>query len=408
MHAPPSYVTVWLLLVLAWAANFAIRIGFSALLPPIIADLGLSYTRAGVLAGAFFWAYLAMQIPAGLLGDRFGRRRVLLIGLVGGACACALTGMAFSFATLMLARVLTGACQGSLFSNDRAMIVAVTPADKIGLGQGVSFSGPGIGLTLGLLLGGILGERLSWRPTFWLFSLGPLVAALCIARWAPASPPLELTGQTGQRLLAVLRPSRIWVLGLIALCGIYVQFVLATWGPLFFKETGVEALGRAGTYASLQGVAAVAGLVGGGLADDRMRRRGWRHTAVIAAGLAALSLSVVAMAGAIASRSLAGLLVALFVSAFFCWSIWAAVYALLGEIVGGEGLATAFGFLNSLSFVGAVVGPPLTGWVRDVTGSFAPACLLAAAVAFVGAGTALAVRTPPAPLREDAPSPASS
>ena len=94
MRAPPSYVTVWLLLVLAWAANFTIRIGFSALLPLIIADLGLSYTLAGVLAGAFFWAYMAMQIPAGLLGDRFGRRRVLLLGLVGGACACALTGMA--------------------------------------------------------------------------------------------------------------------------------------------------------------------------------------------------------------------------------------------------------------------------------------------------------------------------
>jgi predicted MFS family arabinose efflux permease len=406
MRAPPSYVTVWLLLVLAWAANFVIRIGFSALLPPIIADLGLSYTRAGVLAGAFFWAYMAMQIPAGLLGDRFGRRRILLIGLVGGAGACALTGMAGSFAALVLARVLTGACQGSLFSNDRAIIVAVTPADKIGLGQGVSFSGPGVGLTLGLFLGGILGERLSWRPTFWLFSLGPLLAAFCIARWAPAPPPPLLTGHTGRRLLALLRPSRLWALGLLSLCGIYVQFVLATWGPLFFKETGVEALGRAGTYASLQGVAAVAGLVAGGFADDRMRRRGYGHTVVVAVALAALSVSVLAMAGAIASRSPTGLAVALFVSAFFCWSIWAAVYALLGEMVSGERLATAFGVLNTMSFLGAVVGPPLTGWVRDVAGSFAPGCLLAAGVALVGAVTALAVRMPSTPSRLGASSPA--
>jgi len=406
MRAPPSYVTVWLLLVLAWAANFVIRIGFSALLPPIIADLGLSYTRAGVLAGAFFWAYMAMQIPAGLLGDRFGRRRILLIGLVGGAGACALTGMAGSFAALVLARVLTGVCQGSLFSNDRAIIVAVTPADKIGLGQGVSFSGPGVGLTLGLFLGGILGERLSWRPTFWLFSLGPLVAALCIARWAPAPPPPTLTGHTGRRLLALLRPSRLWALGLLSLCGIYVQFVLATWGPLFFKETGVEALGRAGTYASLQGVAAVAGLVAGGVADDRMRRRGYGHTVVVAVALAALSVSVLAMAGAIASRSPTGLAVALFVSAFFCWSIWAAVYALLGELVSGERLATAFGVLNTMSFLGAVVGPPLTGWVRDVAGSFAPGCLLAAGVALVGAVTALAVRMTPAPPGAPSPTPA--
>ena len=397
----PPYAVVWLLLVVAWAANFAIRIGFSALLPPIIADLDLSYTRAGVLAGAFFWAYVAMQIPAGLLGDRFGRRRVLLLGLVGGAAACALTGAAGSFAMLVIARVLTGACQGSLFSNDRAIIVAVTPRDKIGLGQGVSFSGPGIGLTLGLLLGGVLGERLSWRPTLWLFALGPIVAALCIARWVPAPPPAAGTGRAGARLRAVLGRSRLWLLGAVGACGIYVQFVLATWGPLFFAETGVEQLGRAGTYASVQGLAAVAGLIAGGWTDDRMRRRGRGHAVVIAVGLGALSLSVAAMAGAIGSRSPVGLAGALFVAAFFCWSIWAAVYALLGEMVSDERLGTAFGALNSLSFLGAVVGPPLTGWVRDAAGSFAPACLLAAAVALTGAVMTIGLRPPASPPRAD-------
>src|SRR5437016_13763883 len=117
-----SYVIVWVLLILACAANFVIRIGFSALLPSIIDELQLSYTRAGLLASAFFYAYVLMQIPSGLLGDRFGRRRVLLIGLVGGALAAGLTGLAGSLVTLFLARALTGAFQGSLFSNDRAII----------------------------------------------------------------------------------------------------------------------------------------------------------------------------------------------------------------------------------------------------------------------------------------------
>src|SRR5437660_4352351 len=121
-----SYVIVWVLLILAWAANFVIRIGFSALLPSIIDELQLSYTRAGLLASAFFYAYVLMQIPSGLLGDRFGRRRVLLIGLVGGALAAGLTGLAGSLVTLFLARALTGAFQGSLFSNDRAIIATVT------------------------------------------------------------------------------------------------------------------------------------------------------------------------------------------------------------------------------------------------------------------------------------------
>jgi predicted MFS family arabinose efflux permease len=398
MPAPPPYVTVWLLLVLAWTANFVIRIGFSALLPAIIVDLGLSYTRAGVLAGAFFWAYVALQIPAGLLGDRFGRRRVLLAGLVGGAAAAAATAAAGSFAMLVAARILTGACQGCLFSNDRAIIVAVTPPDKIGLGQGVSFSGPGIGLTLGFLLGGVLGEWLSWRTTFWLFALGPVVAALCIARWVPA--PARAAGPRG-RLLDVLAHRGLWLLGAVGCCGIYVQFVLATWAPLFFQETGVTELGRAGAYASLQGLAAVAGLVAGGWTADRMRRRGVGHLPVISAGLTALAISTALMAAAIAQRAPVALALTLFAAAFFCWSIWAAVYAALGEMVGGESLGTAFGLLNSISFLGAVAGPPLTGWVRDATGSFTQGCLLAAGVGLVGAALTLALRHRPSP----APSP---
>src|SRR5206468_4336162 len=154
----PGALSGWRLLIFAWAANFVIRIGFSALLPSIMSELSLSYTRAGLLASAFFYAYVIMQIPSGLLGDRYGRRRILLLGLLGGALSAGLTGLAGSFAALFTARALTGAFQGSLFSNDRAIIATVTPPDRIGLGQGGSFSGPGIGLTFGLVIGGLLLE----------------------------------------------------------------------------------------------------------------------------------------------------------------------------------------------------------------------------------------------------------
>src|SRR2546430_15160044 len=195
-----SYVVVWILLIFAWAANFVIRIGFSALLPSIIDELQLSYTRAGLLASAFFYAYALMQLPSGLLGDRFGRRRILLLGLLGSALAAGLTGLTGSFAALFAARALTGAFQGSLFSNDRAIIATVTPPDRIGLGQGVSFAGPGLGLTFGLVIGGVLVEILPWRTVMMLFGLGPIAAALLIVRYVP--PPARSTAAVplGRRL----------------------------------------------------------------------------------------------------------------------------------------------------------------------------------------------------------------
>src|SRR3989454_11505924 len=114
----PPYVLVWLLFIFAWAANFVIRTGFSALLPSIIVELQLSYTRAGLLASAFFYAYVLMQIPSGLLGDRFGRRRILVLGLLGGALAAGPPGLAGPFPAPFIPRGLASAFPGSPFSND--------------------------------------------------------------------------------------------------------------------------------------------------------------------------------------------------------------------------------------------------------------------------------------------------
>jgi len=403
-------VVVWILLIFAWAANFVIRIGFSALLPSIIQELQLSYTKAGLLASAFFYAYVLMQIPAGLLGDRFGRRRVLVLGLLGGALAAGLTGLAGSLVTLFLARALTGAFQGSLFSNDRAIIATVTPPDRIGLGQGVSFSGPGFGLTFGLVIGGLLVEILPWRTVMMLFALGPIIAAMLIALYVPAPPPAMTQVPVRQRLRSLVSNGPLRVLALVSMCAIGDQFILATWAPLFFTEVGVSDVSRAGTLAALQGVAASLGMIVSGWAHDRLVERGYASKAVIVAGLGGLVVSMLAMAAIIVVRSIPGLAVILFVAAFFCWSIWGAVYTLLARMVRPDELGTAFGFSNSISFVGAIVGPIATGWVRDLTGSFAGGCVLAAILALAGAALTIALRvpataTPPPYLRSPAESP---
>jgi predicted MFS family arabinose efflux permease len=394
----PPYVLVWLLLIFAWAANFVIRIGFSALLPSIMSELSLSYTRAGLLASAFFYAYVIMQIPSGLLGDRYGRRRILLLGLLGGALSAGLTGLAGSFAALFTARALTGAFQGSLFSNDRAIIATVTPPDRIGLGQGVSFAGPGLGLTAGLVIGGLLVEVLPWRTVMMLFGLGPIAAALLIARFVPSPAPSPAQEPLGRRLRGLFANGPLWLLALASLCAIANQFILATWAPLFFQEAGVTDVGRAGIYAALQGIAASLGMIVGGFTHDRLARRGFASRTVIVAGLAALALSMLAMAAVLAQRSVPALAVLVFLAAFFCWSIWGAVYTLLGRMVRAEDLGAAFGWSNSISFLGAIVGPIATGWARDLTGSFSAGCLFAAVLAVAGVALVSGVRAPRQPV----------
>lgn len=389
----PPYVLVWILFVFAWVSNYLIRMGLAALLPPIIAELDLSYTHAGVLASAFFTSYTVMQIPAGLLGDRYGRRRILLIGLVAGALASASTGLAVSFATLLGARLFVGAAQGCLFSNDRSIISAVTPREKLALGQAVSFTGPGLGLTLGLLLGGILGEWLPWRMVFVLFAFPALAAALLIGRLVPAPPPLPAERPLSARLAEVLRHTDLWLLGTSGATVMWVQYVLATWAPLLFLEAGVSELGRAGLYASLQGLAGVGGLLAGGWLADYADQHGLGRKAVLAASLTAVTAAMAVLAGLLAWRvSVVGLAVGLFLTAFCAWGVWGPAFALLGEVFHGRDLSTAFGLFNTLCVLGAMVGPAVTGWARDLTGSFAAAGFLSAAVALAGAVVTLLIR----------------
>jgi MFS family permease len=200
-----------------------------------------------------------------------------------------------------------------------------------------------------------------------------------------------------QRLRSLVSNGPLCVLALVSLCAIGDQFILATWAPLFFAEVGVTDVGRAGSYAALQGIAASLGMIVSGWAHDRLVERGYASKSVIVAGLGGLAASMLAMAGVIGQRSIPGLAIVLFVAAFFCWSIWGAVYTLLARMVRPEELGTAFGFSNSISFVGAIVGPIATGWARDLTGSFGAGCVLASILALAGVALAIVLRVP-APL----------
>jgi len=139
-------------------------------------------------------------------------------------------------------------------------------------------------------------------------------------------------------------------------------------------------------------------MIVGGWAHDRLARRGFESKTVIVAGLAALATSMLAMAAAIAQRSVPALAVLVFLAAFFCWSIWGAVYTLLGRMVRAEDLGAAFGLSNSISFLGAIVGPIATGWARDLSGSFSAGCMLAAVLAIAGVALVSGVRAPSQPF----------
>jgi MFS family permease len=387
--------TVWALLVFGWIGNYVVRMAFSPLLEPVMAEFALSHAQGGFLFSVFFYGYVAMQIPAGLLGDRFGRRRILVLGILLVAAATLLTGLTRTLVVLALARFLTGLAQGLYLANDRPIIAAATPPEQLAVGQGVSFSGLGLGTALGVLLGGALGELMPWRHVFLVLAALPLASALLIGRSVPDLAGGRSAAGGGAAIRAVFGSRDLWLLGIAGNAPIWTQWLLGTWGPALFAEVGVRELGRSALYASLLGLAAPPGLLAMGALSDRLRRRGVSRRAVFAGALLCMAVLVALVGLAVGARGPAWLLAVLvFLTSFFVWGVWAPAHALTAELVPRPVMGSAFGIINATSFLAALVAPYATGWLKDWTGSFAGGCYLAAAVAVAGVPVALAVRSP--------------
>ena len=161
-------------------------------LPTIGRDFNANVTGLQWIVNGYMLTLSALLLLGGALGDRLGRRRVLLVGLAGFAAASALCGAAPSEATLIAARFAQGVGGALLVPASLAIIEATFhPADRaraIGLWSGFA----GIAAALGPFLAGWLIEVVSWRAAFVINLPLALVAA-----WAARRIP-ETRGGTGR------------------------------------------------------------------------------------------------------------------------------------------------------------------------------------------------------------------
>src|SRR4030042_3823100 len=258
-----KYHSVWAIMIFGWVTNYMVRSSLSPLLIPILQEFKLTYAEAGILATAFFYAYTLMQLPAGHLGDRLGRKVVLVLCTSGWGLMSLLTGFAHSFSSLFLFRFLTGVGEGAYFSNDRPIISAYTPEKKRGIGQGISFVGLGTGMFIGISLAGVLSDLWGWRSVFIVYAFPSFLASFLIYRVIDEPPRPEFNGIEKRKapFSLIFKSRDLWLLYLGGISGIYALWVVGTWAPAMFKELGVKTLAQSSFYSSLLGISAIPGLV---------------------------------------------------------------------------------------------------------------------------------------------------
>ena len=146
-------------------------------LPTIERDLGLGFTGQQWVVLSYSVALAALYLVAGATGDRFGRRRMFIWGVVGFAAASALAGAAPDESLLVAARALQGVAGAFLTTNSLALLRAVYGRDA-GRAIGLWTALAGAAIAVGPPLGGALVEWASWR---WIFFINLPLAAVALA-----------------------------------------------------------------------------------------------------------------------------------------------------------------------------------------------------------------------------------
>src|SRR5664279_3184342 len=162
------------------ALNYLDRFLLSPLLPLIIVGLRLSDGQAGSLQSAFILVYAVICPVAGWLGDRMSRLRVAALGVVLWSIATFVSGLAPTFAWLLLARALVGIGEATYSVITPSLLADHYPPKRRARALSIFYAAMPFGIFLGYLLGGQIGAHYGWRPAFFIAGGPGLLCALAL------------------------------------------------------------------------------------------------------------------------------------------------------------------------------------------------------------------------------------
>lgn len=375
-----------------------VNVGFAAL--EMNKDLGFTATVYGFGAGVFFLGYFLFEVPSNVILERVGARlwiaRIMITwGIVAGAMAFIVGEWSFYVTRFMLGVAEAGFFPGMILyitywfpARERARTTATF---ILGLPISVIVGAP-LSTAIMQAMEGVAGVR-GWQWLYIVEAVPALVVGVVALRYLTDRPekatwltPEErgwLASEIGREnaeksksapasVKETLSSGKVWVLSLAFLCNVIPIYGLTLWMPLIVRGFGGLSTFQVGLVSALPYLCAAVVMILNGRHSDRTGERKWHILIGALIGAAGFTL-----AASVESPALG--LVGLCIAASGIWMANTVFWTVPSSMLAGVSAAAGIGFINAFGNLGGFVGPYVTGWIRDTSGSFSIALFMLAA-----------------------------
>ena len=363
----------WLMLAVLFLARTAIALQFQtvASVRPFLMDaLAIDFAAFGALIGLYMLPGIVIALPGGMLGQRFGAKRVVLVGLALMAVGGVVMGSSASFTAAAAGRLVSGIGAVLLTVLVAKMVTDWFAGREIVTAMAISISSWPFGLAAGLVVYGPLAGSVGWSAIMYFGALAAVAALVLVALLyrdppgMPAAAPAHLAlNLTRREWLLVLTAGAMWGLFNVA------YIVLISFAPELFTVRGWS-LAEASSIVSLIGWVLIPSIPLSGFLIERLSRPTLFMVAgftITAAALIVLPFTDIPLAAfavvALAIGAPAGL-----------------IMALPAQVLRPELRGSGMGVFFTCYFVAMAVLPGAAGLMRDISGSPATPALFAAAM----------------------------
>ena len=334
----------------AWIFDFYDLILYSFLLVPVARELHLTPEQSSLALGTSLLMTALGGVVFGFLGDRFGRKPMIVATVAIYGVGTALCGFSHNLGQLILFRSITGLGMGGGWAPGQSLVAESVPAERRARYAGYVQTGAPLGVLLAAAAGGYLAPAIGWRLTFIVSALPAVFVVAAVLKWMPESDVWRRTctdlGNRSVDLRAILVHRRIFVLlFIVVLLNSEAYWFTYTWMPGYLElKRGLTAAGAGRLLIKMQ-VGGVLGYLTFGRVADRFGRRPafCTYGLLMAAGTIP---PTILWSYAIAAR---GLISAAMFTAGFGTGIWAGVAPMIAELMPTRIRNTALGLLLNVT-----------------------------------------------------------